>query len=197
MRTKLLISAAAALLLASCAQHPPRAQVVPQPPKTPSLGPKIDEAGKNVDAAKKTSTELAKGLDKATAELDRLVKQKQANEAELKNLWSILTQEKQRTRDLWDQLEASGEVINQLRAASAAKDLEVTTVRQSLDTANQELAAARKWQDMAAPKVAIYDKVDGFLTKMKWVIIIVLVLAGVWAFLVYALPPLLKVLKPL
>ncbi len=197
MKTKLLALAACILTLASCAQNPPRAQIVPQPPRTPSLVPQADKAGKQIDEAKKTSADLVNGLDKATAEAKRLLDQKKASEAELRKMWETLTQEQSRTRALWQQLEDSSNTIEQLKTAAVLKDLEMTTVRGSLDTANKELEAAKKWQDMAAPKVAIYDKVDSFLTKMKWVIIVILIIGGSLAFVIYVLPLVLKVVKPL
>lgn len=185
------------LICVGCAtKPPPGGSAIAPPPKAKPIAPTAEKVRTQIGVVREHSVLVNEGLSKALHKVDILMAQKAANEKDLKDLWAILTDEKARVAALWTQLEATNNVVDELNAEALAKDVEVKTLRQSLDEANARIDKAKEWEKMAAPKVAVYDEWDKRLTQMKWGFIIILILAGVGLFLIYVLPAILRIFKP-
>ena len=183
------------LMMTTCATNPPpRATVVPKPVESRAIAPTADKVRKQVSAMGDTINDLRGGLETAVNEADRLRKQKTANEEELNRMWAILTKEKERAAQLWNQLEESQRTIDQLNQDALARDIEIDQLRKNNDFLNSELVKAQKWIDSATPKVAVYD----FFQKwIRWVAIGLIIALVIWLLFQYVLPLVVKLIKPI
>lgn len=198
----------AALLLGMVCCAPPVAvprPIVPTPPsQSASISPAVETArlasGKTaaaserlerqVDALKKSATDLQDGMADAVLEADRLRKKKSATEAELESLWQQLTKLQQ--RNLFLEIEVDTAVqyaieqkalrtvsesrVTALTQLAADRDAEVTALRsQHADMAKtiQDQAAAYDQQAAISAKHATRaDKSAGTISSQRRVILI-------------------------
>ena len=120
------------LFAASCAPKvTPTEKIVPEVARIEAIAPRAVKVDEKISAAQTTASDLRTGITRALDEADRLRKQKSATEAELTNMWSILTKEKENTARLFNQLEETKKESSRLAADSALKDAEVTQLRQA------------------------------------------------------------------
>lgn len=155
---------------------------IPRPAESKPVSPTADRARQQVTQAHTTSTELHYGLTKAVAEADRLRRQKAASEAELQELWAILTKEQERAAALWKQLSESQNTIEQLQRDANAADVEINQLRMTVDTLNARLNDEKKWRAKAEPKVAVYDAVS---RSLRWILFGVFVVTALYVVLRY------------
>lgn len=200
---------AAAILLASCSTTPdvpPRA--IPEPTQTAAVSPLVDQA--KADAAKggevsarleskveslqRTTADLRTGMTAATAEADRLRKQKAATEKELDGLWQLLNGTEARAAALFAEVESAKRIadeqkahrviaekrLDELAKAAIARDNETLELRSQRDHYVSELdKAVKAHAAMQASLSAAEQKaaVGTYLKGCIWFIGIALFLA--------------------
>lgn len=179
------------VLTNSCAPAP-RAVVVSPPVKTAAVAPVAAKVKTQIVTVKESNTEIQVGLTKAIAEADRLTKQKSATEAELHALWETLSKTKLTVDEQWAQLTEADKTIDDLQIKANAADTEKAELRKSLDRANELLAEAKKYQEYAAPKVAVYEWIS---SRLMWLAIIVAV-CGILYLLVRFAPAIRRAISP-
>jgi hypothetical protein len=196
------------LAVASCAgttQVPPKA--IPAPRQSMAVTPLVDQA--RADAAKggevssrleskveslqRTTGELRSGMAMATAEADRLRKQKAATENELDALWQMLNGTEARAVALFAEVESAKLIadeqkahrviaekrLDELAKAAIARDNETLELRDQRDHYAAELDKAGKVHaDILAKlsKAEMKAAVGTYLKGIVWFIGIVLVL---------------------
>lgn len=181
-----LMTALLAFVLASCATAPKTAPALPRPAEAAPVAPLVDRAQADAAAARETSAKLEgkvetlhrdaatlkTGIMAATAEADRLRKQKAATEAELDGLWRMLTNEQERAAALFREVETSKTLAEQhrqqrilaekrleeLAKAATAADAEAATLRQQHDAMARQIEAARKTEAELSAKLAKAEK---------------------------------------
>lgn len=173
MKSHLSLTLAAVIILASCStapEAPPKA--IPAPTQTVAVSPLVDQA--KADAAKggevssrlegkveslqRTTGELRAGMSVATAEADRLRKQKAATEKELDGLWQLLNGTEARAAALFAEVETAKKIadeqkahriiaekrLDELAKAAIARDNETLELRSQRDHYVSELDKAVK-----------------------------------------------------
>lgn len=186
-----------ALLFASCAPKAiPTARIVPVPQSVARVAPRAAVVHSKVEAAAVTSADLRTGIQRAMEEADRLRKQKTASEAELTNMWSILTKEKEAAANLFNQLESARGEAAKLAADAVFKDVEVDQLRIANQTLSNQVEQATKNEQIhqkktekLSKKAAVYDF---FRTWVLWILAIVLV----GAIIRFAIPIITRAIKP-
>lgn len=195
-----LLLALGSVALASCARDtpvPPRA--IPAPVQSAAVSPAVD--GVKADAAKtaevsgrleakveslqRATADLRTGMTAATAEADRLRKQKIASEKELDALWKMLTNEEARAAALFAEVEKAKEIADQQKAhraiaekrldelakAAIARDTETLELRAQRDHLSGELdKAGQVHADMLAKlsKAEMKAAVGSYLKGIVW-----------------------------
>ena len=167
-----IIAVIVCLILANSCAPVPRAQIVAAPAQAAPVAPVAEKVKSQVVVVKEQNTEIQEGLTKAIAEADRLAKQKSATEAELTELWKTLSKTKLTAEDQWKQLTEADRTIDELNIKANASDTEIAELRKSLDRANALLIEAKKYQEYAAPKVAVYQYLS---SRFMWLFIIIFI----------------------
>jgi chromosome segregation ATPase len=206
---RILIAFAVASLL-SCAPQQKTTMAATRPPETAAVAPMAAQARADalasretaskleaeVETIQKTTGNLRQGIDLATAEADRLRRQKSATEKELESLWGMLTAEQNRTAQLWQQVETSKALsiqhrdqrliaerrIIKLADAAVATDVEMATLRRDHDTMKGQIDQARKIEADLQAKLTKAEKdaaIARFLKGTAAIGTAVLVLAAV------------------
>lgn len=184
-------------LTSSCAPKVPVARIVPEVRRAVSVTPRAIVVKEKVEQARVTAVDLNTGIMKALDEADRLRRQKSATEAELTNMWSILTKEKEHAADLFKQLDEAKVESGKLADEAIAKDAEVSelriankTLESQVKQAIQNEATANSKIEKLAKKASVYD----FVMNKVWIIF---ALAIVWALIRFVLPIVMKALNPI
>ena len=197
------------ILLASCStapEAPPKA--IPAPTQTAAISPLVDHAKADatkggeisarleskVESLQRTTADIRTGMTAATAEADRLRKQKAATEKELDGLWQLLNGTETRAAALFAEVESAKRIadeqkahrviaekrLDELAKAAIARDNETLELRAQRDHYADELDKAGKVHaDMLARLSKAEQKaaVGGYLKGCIWFIGIALFLA--------------------
>lgn len=195
--------------LTSCGNAPPvPPKAIPAPRQSVAVTPLVDrvraDAAKSgevsaklegkVDDLQRTTGELRAGMSAATAEADRLRKQKAATEQELDGLWQLLTASDEHAKRLFaevgeaksaaeaqrQQRQLSEVRLNELAQAAIARDTETLELRDQRDHLATELNHATtvtipKLSDQLR-KAEMRAAVGQYLKGIVWVIGIVIFL---------------------
>lgn len=146
-----------------------------------------------VEALQRTTGELRAGMSAATAEADRLRKQKAATEKELDGLWQLLTASDEHAKRLFAEVEDAKRVadeqrghrllaekrLDELAKAAIARDNETLELRDQRDHYASELDKAGKVHaDMLAKlsKAEMKAAVGTYLKGVVWFIAVLIVL---------------------
>lgn len=202
-----------AILLASCAskiEAPPRA--FPAPIQSADVAPMArvvkEDASRTAAASAKleskvaelqrSSADLRAGVGQATAEADRLRKQKAASEKELDALWQMLTGSETRAKELFAEVEKAKSYadeqmqarllaerrVDDLIQAASGSDVEKAELRAQRDHLASELEKAGKTHAMMQSALRDAERKGAIGTFFKgllwWVGIAAVVLAIVW-----------------
>lgn len=134
-------------MLVGCAPKldpiPPRA--IPAPRQSEAVTPLVDrvraEAAKSgevsaklegrVEALQRTTGELRAGMSAATAEADRLRKQKAATEQELDGLWQLLTASDEHAKRLFAEVEEAKSAAEAQRQQRQLSDVRLSELAQA------------------------------------------------------------------
>ena len=195
-----LIAAAGVIisLTSSCAPKViPTARIVPEIHKTVSVAPRAIVVKEKVAQAQVTAGDLNTGIQRALDEADRLRNQKSASAAELTNMWSILTKEKEHAADLFKQLGEAKSESKTLAGDAVAKDAEVSELRIANTTLSAQVAQAAKNETIASSEIKKLTKKAGvydFVMNKVWIIF---GLAIAWALIRFVLPIVMKALNPI
>ena len=184
--------ALAFVFMIGCANRPTNPAAIAPPIKSAAISPVAAKVKKEIVVVKESNAAIQHGLSKAIAEAERLAKQKSATEKELNQLWDTLTDVQKRAAEQWKQLETSEKTIDDLNLKASASDGEIKTLRKNLDDANARLIEAKKYQDKAAPKVAVYDWIS---SRLMWLTIF-LVLGVIVYVTIRFLPSFLASIRP-
>lgn len=182
---KNLLAITLCILGASCAPKIiPTAKIVPEVARFEAIAPRAVKVDEKISVAQTTASDLRTGITRALDEADRLRLQKSATEAELTNMWSILTKEKENTVRLFNQLGETKKESARLASDSALKDAEVTQLRQANDTLRNQVGNAMVNEKINAEQIEKLSKkaavYDFFKTWIIWICVVLFVLAIVW-----------------
>jgi chromosome segregation ATPase len=174
-----------------------------RPPEAAAVTPLVDQVQADTTAARETAAKLENkvddlhratatlraGITTATAESDRLRKQKAATEAELDGLWRMLTNEQAGAAALFREVESSKALaeqhrlqrmvaekrIEELAKAAAAGDAERFALRQNHDAMASQIEAARKTEAELSAKLAKAEKGAAVASFIKGTVATVLI----------------------
>jgi chromosome segregation ATPase len=160
-----------AVAFTGCTNTKPTAPPPSRPPESAKITPLASKAQRDtyvsretagkietaVEEIQKTTAGLRSGIAAATAEAERLKRQKSATEDELSGLWIILTDEQARSTQLWNQVEESKKAtalhlaqlkeaernLTELAMAANQADAELLTLRLNHDRMSKQIDEAR------------------------------------------------------
>jgi chromosome segregation ATPase len=119
-------------------------------------------ANRSSHVARETAT-LRAGISKATAEADRLRKQKAATESELDGLWQLLTHENQRAVALFEEAEKARDGMAEERKLRAEANAKLAPLQRAIvDISNEAKALRLQLADAEAGSKKAHQSADQF-----------------------------------